>query len=304
MEPIPESVVTALAVVTVCTVMAGIGLRVVIGELRWNWQRPGPMARAVFSVLVAVPALALIIVRALALPRAVQIGIMLMAIAPGAPIALRRALRAGGHRAFAPTLQICVAILAVISMPLSIALLNHVYAGRASVAPWDVGRQVFVAQLLPIGAGIALRWTAPAFAARVEPPISRLGGLLLVALAVVAVVDFWAIAVAAGVRILGAIALTTVAALAVGHWLGGPDPAVRTAVAISSAARNAGLALLVTAANSAPPAVKATVLAYLVVSVLVIVPYIAWRRRAGPRSPDVSTSIAEEVGPRSLSSLR
>jgi BASS family bile acid:Na+ symporter len=284
MSPIPEWVVTVLAAVTVCTVMGGIGLRVVLRDLGWIWERPGPIVRGLFSVLVAVPALAVLITRAFALPRLAQIGIVLMAIAPGAPIALRRSLGAGGHRAFAPTLQICVALLAVISMPLSIAVLNHVYAGHASVAPWEVARQVFFAQLLPIGIGIAVRRATPGFAERLEAAVGRLGTALLVILAVVAVIDLWSIAVSAGGRVLTAIALTTVAALAVGHWLGGPDPAVRTAVAISSAARNAGLALLVTAVNNAPPAVKATVLAYLAVSVFAIVPYVVWRRHVGSHS--------------------
>ena len=40
-----------------------------------------------------------------------------------------------------------------------------------------------------------------------------------------------------------------------------------------------GGALLVAAVNAAPPGVKATVVAYLVVSVLVVVPYVAWRSR-------------------------
>jgi hypothetical protein len=41
-----------------------------------------------------------------------------MVIAPGAPLALRRALGSGGDAGFAPTLQIAVAILAVPAVPL------------------------------------------------------------------------------------------------------------------------------------------------------------------------------------------
>jgi hypothetical protein len=74
------------------------------------------------------------------LTRSVQIAIVLMAISLGAPVALRRSLAAGGHRAFAPALQILLALLAVVSMPLSIALLNEVYAGQASIAPGDVAK--------------------------------------------------------------------------------------------------------------------------------------------------------------------
>ncbi|MGH3118692.1 MAG: hypothetical protein ACRDQ2_16585 [Gaiellales bacterium] len=68
---------------------------------------PGPTIRGLFAVLVAVPALALVLTRLLDLPRLAAIGVVLMAISPGAPVALRRTLDAGGHRAFASSLQIC-----------------------------------------------------------------------------------------------------------------------------------------------------------------------------------------------------
>lgn len=283
--PIPEWLLTAFAAVTVFTVMFTLGLGIVAGELRWIWQRPGPMLRGLFCVLVAVPALALVITRWLELPRLAQIGIVLMAISPGAPVALRRSLSAGGHHAFAPSLQITVAMLAVVSMPLSIAALNHVYQGHASIASWDVARQVFVAQLLPLGLGIALRRIGAPLATWLEPRLAQLGTILLVVLAVLALIDVWETTVTAGWRVLAAITLTTCGALAVGHFLGGPESATRTAVAITSAARNPGLALLVAALNAAPPTITAVVLAYLVVSVFVIVPYILWRRRSGAQMP-------------------
>jgi len=279
--PIPEWVVTVFAAVTVFTVMLSLGLGIVLGELRWIWQRPDPIARGLFSVLVAVPALALLVTRALDVPRLPAIGIVLMAISPGAPMALRRSLDAGGHHAFAPSLQIWVAVLAVVSIPLSLAALNPLYAGHASVTPGHVARQVFFAQLLPLGLGMALRHTAAPLAGWLEPRLARIGTLLLVLLAIVALIDVWDVAIGAGLRVASAIVLTTVASLAIGHLLGGPEPATRTAVAITSAARNPGLALLVAGLNSASDPIQGTVLAYLVISMFTIIPYMAWRRHIG-----------------------
>jgi BASS family bile acid:Na+ symporter len=277
---IPGWLLTALIAVTVFTVMFTVGLSIVLGELKWIWQRPAPMVRGLIAVLIAVPALALVISRALDLPRFSEIGLVLMAIAPGAPVALRRSLEAGGHRAFAPSLQIGVAVLAVVSMPLSIAALNHLYGGHASVSPWDVARQVCVAQLLPLALGMWVRKSGASLAMRIEPRLRQISAGLLVAVLALVLIDTWGTLVDAGPRVLAAVALTLGAALAAGHWLGGPEPAMRTAVAISSAARNPGLALLVATVNHAPPAVTAVILAYLVVAVFGIVPYIAWRRRA------------------------
>ena len=48
-------------------------------------------------------------------------------------------------------------------------------------------------------------------------------------------------------------AVTTLAALAAGHLLGGPSAEIRHAVAIAGAMRNVGLALLVATTNQTPP---------------------------------------------------
>ena len=93
-------------------------------------------------------------------------------------------------------------------------------------------------------------------------------------------IDVWGIVLGAGLRTMLAIVSITVLALAIGHCLGGPEPATRTAAAITSAARNPGLALLVATLNNAAPAITRTIFAYLVVSALTILPYLIWRRRS------------------------
>ncbi len=283
---VPEWLLTAVAIVTVFTIMFDLGLVIVPREFRWVGAHPGLMLRSVFSVLVAVPALAWLVARALELPRPAEIGIMLMAISPGAPVALRRSLGAGGHRSFAPALQIAVAALAVLSMPLSIAAFNEYYAGNATIDPRHLAQQVFIAQLLPLSLGMLVRRLFAMQAAWLEPHLRRAGGILLIVLLVLALIDIWQVVLGAGLRITLGIVLTTMLALTVGHLLGGPEPATRTATAISSAARNPGLALLVATLNAASPAISATVLAYLVIAALTLIPYVIWRQRAAARAPD------------------
>ncbi len=278
---VPQWLFTLVAVATVFTIMFDLGLAIEPGEFRWAIERPGLMARAVFAVLVAVPAVAWLVCRLLDLPRQAEVGIMLMAISPGAPVALRRSLGAGGHRTFAPALQISVVALAVVTMPLYIALFDEYYAATATIDAHHLARQVLVAQLLPLAAGMALRKLAPRAAGWLEPRLAQAGGVMLLLLVALALIDIWKPVITAGLRGALAIALVTALATAAGHLLGGPDPATRTATAISSAARNPGLALLVATLNSAQPAVIATVLAYLVIAALTLIPYVVWRKRAG-----------------------
>jgi len=277
---VPDWLLSAVAGATLFIIMFDLGLAIVPGQFRWVFTRPGLLARALFCVLVAMPALAWLVARLLDLPRAAEVGIMLMAVAPGAPVALRRSLGAGGHRSFAPALQIAVAVLAVASMPLWIAAFNEYYAGSATADPRDLARQVFIAQLLPLSLGMAMRRVAAARAAWLEPKLKRIGGALLVLLLVLVLVNIWEVVVSAGLRVSLAIVLVTTLALMVGHALGGPDPATRTATAISTAVRNPGLALLVATLNAASPAIIGAILAYFVIAALAVIPYIAWRRRA------------------------
>jgi BASS family bile acid:Na+ symporter len=277
----PEEAVAFLAAVTVFSIMLVVGLALDPREFRWIFRHRGLVAGSLFAVLVAVPAIALAVCRSVDLPRAVEIGIVLMAISPGAPVALRRSLGAGGHRSFAPALQVMVAALAVVSMPLWVAALEEVYAGRASVEPSYLAWQVSTAQLLPLGIGMLARRMFPAGAAALEPTLARAAGILLLALTLVVLLNVWQVVVDAGFLVVGAIAVVTVLALAAGHALGGPEPATRTAVAISSAMRNPGLALVVATRNAAPPEIVATIFAYLVVSALIVLAYVTWRRRTG-----------------------
>jgi BASS family bile acid:Na+ symporter len=273
------SVIPLLAIAAVFTVMFALGLGLVLAELAWVRQRPWLVARALLSVLVVVPAAAVLLVRAFDLPRGLEIGVVLMGICPGAPVALQRSLGAGSHRSFAPALQILVAAGAVVSLPLSIVLLDQVYAGHAWIAPQAVARQVFIAQLLPLGLGLGIRHLAPERAAWLQPRLARLGMAMLAGVAAIIVALVSPAVMRTGLRLAGAAALITMAALASGHLLGGPEPGTRRAVAISSAARNPGLALLVATLNPGPPEVGAAIMAYLLVSAVTIVPYVYWQQR-------------------------
>lgn len=277
---IPDWLLSAVAAATLFAVMFDLGLAIVPIEFRWVIARPGLLAKALFCVLIAVPAIVWSVARVFDVPRTAEIGMMLMAIAPGAPVALRRSLDAGGHRAFAPALQIVLAVTAIVSMPLWIAGLDEYYAGDASIDPRHLARQVFFAQLLPLALGMAARRFAPALSLRVESAVHKLASTLLILLLALALIDVYETVIGAGLRVTLAIVAATLLALAAGHALGGPEPATRTATAISSAARNAGLALLVAALNQAAPAIVRAVLAYLVVSAFTLLPFVVWRKRA------------------------
>ena len=250
-----------------------------VNDLRWSLSRPALVVRSLFSVLVLVPIAAVLIARWLGVSREAELAIALMAISPGAPVALRRSLDAGGHHSFAAALQLMIASLAVVTMPISVMLLNNIFGTQGELSVGTVAKQVMMAQLIPLSLGLAIHRFAPRFSARFEPGVRRLGGIMLIAFLIVVLASIWRLVFGAGLIVaFGVMAITAVALMA-GHFLGGPAKETRTAVAISSALRNPGLALLVATSNHAPTEVSATIFAYLIWAAAATGVYIATRRR-------------------------
>jgi BASS family bile acid:Na+ symporter len=273
-----------LVLMSVFTAMLSLGLMLGREQIEAALRRRVVLAVLLFAVVVPVPAVAVLFVKGLGLTGAVAAGIVLMSISPGAPVALRRAIEAGGHPAFAPALHLAIVMFAVVTVPASVAILDLVFDKDFTVSPLDVARQVFVAQLLPLGLGAALRAFRPALAARIEPRLGHIANLLLLALVAVLLVVLWPLMVETGwVPFVAGMALT-VCALAVGAACAGRDAAVRPSGAVAAAMRNPGLALLIATVNKLPATVVAAVFGYALGLTVVVTAFVLWqgRRRGAP----------------------
>jgi BASS family bile acid:Na+ symporter len=276
---IPFQWIGIFATVTVFAVMFALGLMLGREQIAAAMQRRVVLAAIVFAVVVPVPALTVLALKVFGLKGPVAVGIVLMAISPGAPVALRRALDAGGSPAFAPALHLAVVMLAVLTVPASVAILDWIFAADFTVTPFHIGRQVFFAQLLPMALGAGLRAVRPALAARLEVPIGRIGNWLLLTLAILVLVDMPPIVAAVGWAPEIAGVGMTVCALAIGSAFAWRDPDVRPVAAIAAAMRNPGLALVIATVNRAPPDVIAAVIGYALGLGVTIVAYLQWRKR-------------------------
>jgi BASS family bile acid:Na+ symporter len=275
---IPFQWIGLFATVTVFAVMFAIGLMLGREQIVALMQRRVVLASVVFAVVVVVPTLAVLVLKVFDVRGPVAVGIVLMAISPGAPVALRRALDAGGSREFAPALHLVIVMLAVLTVPATVVVLDWIFAADFTVTPLHIGRQVFFAQLVPLALGAALRAVRPAFAARVEAPMARVGNWLLLVLAVLVLVDLPSIVAIVGwVPTIAGVAVT-LGALAVGTGFAWRDPDVRPAAAVAAAMRNPGLALVIATVNRAPPEVTAAVIGYALGLGVTIVAYLRWRK--------------------------
>jgi BASS family bile acid:Na+ symporter len=278
-----------LAPVVVFSVMLALGLLLGREQVQAALRRRVVLAAVIFGVVVPLPALAVAVVKLAGLKGAVAAGVILMAISPGAPIALRRAIEAGGDTRFAPALHLAVVLTAVVTVPACVWIMDWIFRANVVVTPLDVARQVFFAQILPLGLGAGLRAWRPALAARIEPPLARASGALLLALVAACAWVLGPGLVAIGwAPTLCGVGLTLLA-LAIGAAFAGRDSPVRPAGAVAAAMRNPGLALLIATRNRMPEAVTVAVFGYALGLAAVVAAFLFVRRRrdagqAGGRS--------------------
>jgi BASS family bile acid:Na+ symporter len=280
-SPIPGWL-ALLALGAIWMVMISLGLLLDREQIARALRRRVVLAAILFAVIVPVPATAILFCKLFDVRGAIAAGILLMAISPGAPVALRRALQVGGHAGFAPMLHLAIVILAVVTVPTSVAILDWIYAKDFSVSPLHVARQVFIAQLLPLGLGAAFRAWRPAPAERLQPRLERWSNRMLALVAVLLLVNFWRLLVETGWTPLLAGAVLTISALVMGAACAGRDPSARRAGAVAAAMRNPGLALLIAAANQLPVGAVAAIFGYALGLAAVITPFVAWQGRRRP----------------------
>ena len=281
--PIPGWLALLVAA-TVFLVMFSLGLLLGREQIEAALRRRVLLGALLFGTVIPVPLIAVLAVKLLGLKGAAAAGIVLMAISPGAPVAMRRALEAGGHSAFAPALHLAIVFCAVLTVPVSVAILDVVFEKDFSVTPLDIARQVFFAQLLPVSLGAALRAWWPSAAARLEKPLARLSNLLLLAAVAVLVAVLWRMLEEVGWTPFIAGILLSACALALGAAFAGRDAEARPSAAVATAMRNPGLALLIAALNKMPAAVVGSVFSYTLGAALIVTAYVAWQARRAPSS--------------------
>jgi BASS family bile acid:Na+ symporter len=134
--------------------------------------------------------------------------------------------------------------------------------------------------IAPLAAGMIIRAAAPAFAAGLAKIVSLVARILLpVAVVLLLAGTASAIWAATGPGTIVALTLFIFAGLAVGHVLGGPEPQHSVVVALATACRHPAIALTIAAANFPDQRFGGTILLYLLMNVLLAVPYVRWLKR-------------------------
>lgn len=265
-----------------------MGLMVLALGLHATWadatsllRQPGLLVRSFVSMNVVMTVLAILMALFFNLHPAVKLALVALALSPVPPILPAKQTKAGGSMSHVVGLLVAISTLSIVVVPLGIAVIGAGFGLGISVPMGKIISVVLISVIAPLVVGLLVRQLAPGFAARFAPPLSLFASILLVVAVLPVLVKIWPVLMAqVGNGTLLALALFTVVGVAVGHWLGGPEPDNRTVLALASGARHPGVAMAIAVATFPDEkAVIAVVFWHLIVGAIVCVPYVNRRIR-------------------------
>jgi len=270
---------TVLKISLILSVFA-LGLSVTPRDLTYGLRHPGELWRALLSMFLIMPAVAAIIAATFDLTQSVEIALVALAVSPSPALQLRKAAKAGGSTSYAAGVLIAAALLAIVWIPVSVEILERMFGMALEISPLRIAALVMTTVLAPLGAGIAVRAMAPAFANRMAAPCSRIAGItLLISLVPVLIIMLRPMLSLVGNGTLAAIVGFTAVGLISGHLLGAPSADNRKVLALFTISRHPGIAVAIAQANFPEQrlAVAAILLAVLV-SAVISLPYLRWAK--------------------------
>jgi BASS family bile acid:Na+ symporter len=278
-----KQIIPLLLTLSLAGLVAVVGLNSGQGELLYVLRRPILLLKAIVAVDVIPLGAAILLMALLPIDPVVKAGIVAMAISPVPPLVPGQQIGIGARKDYAYGVYAALALLAIVSVPLGMAVAARAFGRDDSVSFALMAKTIATGVLIPLAVGLGVRLVAPALAARLAPWVYRLSMVLVLLAFVPIVISIWpALASLVGDGTLLAMAAVTIIALAGGHLLGGPDRVDRGTLAIASAVRHPGIAMMITSGNFADKRVTAAVLLFLLVGMVVGVPYKAWIKRSAP----------------------
>jgi len=261
--------------------VAALGLQANRADETALLRQPKRLLRSLISMLVVMPVVAAALASLFDLDRAVKIALVAIALSPMPPFLPSRNIKAGGQSSYAIGLLVATGLVSIVYVPLALVLLELVFDIPLTVSVRHVIVPVGWTIFIPLVVGLLVKRFAPIVAARVAGPAGRLASLLLL----VGLIPLTVMSVARAMPLAGsgaflAMLVLCVIGLAVGHLLGEGAPADRATLALATAARHPGVAMAIARANFPDQTlVFPVVFLYVLLNVIVSVPYVRWNAR-------------------------
>lgn len=286
---LPLAIKTSLALMVI-----SVGLKASAADTMHLFRSPSQLLRALVSMDVIVPLVAVGLALGFSLEPAVKIALVTLALAPLPPTFSKKPLKAGGRVSYTVGLFVAVTLVAVVFIPFALNLLARVTGIPLQMPMSAVWTLVAWSLLVPLIVGVLIHQLLPTLAERAAKPVAQVADVVLLIAIIPILIKVWP----AMISLIGngtvlVMIVFAIVGLASGHLLGGPDPADRTVLALASAARHPGIAIAIAQANFPDQKLApAAILLYLLVSGIASVPYLKWTERHRPPVPALSQRSA------------
>ena len=272
--------------ITVVIFMAGnlldLGLRIDLRKAVAGLRDVRFVTLSLLWAFVLCPALAYAIGLVLPLSEPYAMGLLLLGLAPCAPLLPGMVDKAHGDVNYAASFMLLASAGTVVYMPLMVPLLVK----GVTVSAWTVAKPMLFLVLIPLVIGIAIQRSRPAIAASIHPYVSKGTGIdtLLMLLLVVVIYAKGFTAAVGTWAILAQVMFFTLTIAASYALAFGVPPARKSVMTLGLSTRNVGAALapLLVATDAAP---ETTVMVTLGIPMMGLFSFIAARIFAGRKAP-------------------
>lgn len=264
--------------VSIALVILGLGLEASLGDAAHLVRHPGLLVRSMLSMNVAMPVFATLLVMLWDLDPVIKVTVVALALSPVPPFLPRSEIKAGGVTAYVVSLLVVTTLLSVAVVPLGSSLIERVFGIDGSIPIGKIAWSLALTVTGPLIVGMIVHDVAPGVAKAMARPVSTIGLLLLVVGFLPVLFTQWGVLWSmVGNGTLFVLTIFAVVGLTIGHLLGGPEPANRAVLALSTASRHPGVAVAVVSAYLPHQAtVLSVVLWHLVVGAIIAAPYVKW----------------------------
>lgn len=262
----------------VVTSMMAMGMSLTTAQILQPLRNVRLVVLALLANFVLVPILAYAITLVIPLEQSLQIGLIVLATAAGAPFLPKLAQGAKGDVAFGVGLMVLLMVVTIVYLPIVLPLLLP----GVSINPWDIAKSLIVLMLIPLAIGLLMKAHSPDSAAEWQPVMNKVSSLAILILLVVALgLNISTILSLIGTGGILALVLFIIGCLVIGLVLGGRDEATRSTLGLGTAQRNISAAILVSAQNFSGTNTLPFVLVAAILLLLVLLPV---SKRMGARS--------------------
>jgi len=270
----------------VVTSMLAMSLSLSVQQMTQPLKNVRLVLLALLANFLLVPLLAYAITKVIPLDQSLQIGVILLGTAAGAPFIPKLVQGAKGNVAYAVGLMFLIMVVTIFYLPIILPLLLP----GVEVNPWDIAKSLIATMLIPLLIGMLIKSHSPDVADHWAPVMNKISSLSVLILLVVGLgLNISNILSFIGTLGIGAMVLLILGSLLIGLLFGGRDPGVRSAMGLSTANRNGAAALLVATQNFSGTDTLPFVLVGVVLLLLILLPI---AKLLGKRSEAAAAPVA------------